>query len=589
MQNRSSWFNAIAILFIGVGVFAVYGQTIHFQFIYGFDDDLYIAQNERVQEGLNLSNIKWAFTTFYAANWHPVTWLSHMTDAQLFGMDSGKHHLTSIIVHLLNAALLYWVFRYLTGSFWSSLLVALLFAVHPLHVESVAQIAQRKDLVSTFFGVATIGTFAIYAKHSSYLYYVVAILLFLIGLMAKPMLVTIPVLLLLLDYWPLNRMSLKYEYGSFRHVGAAKRFSALVFEKTPFFILSCIFCVITIHAQGEGGAIRSLEAFPLMTRLSNATISTAMYLLKLIRPVNLTYFYPYPTIIPAWKLTISLITVLGITVFAFRNANRRPYIIIGWLWFLIALLPVIGIVQVGGQSMADRYAYLPGIGIYIIIAWILKDIQKKSKKYARYFCGGLSIWITILMTSTWIQVGFWKDSLTLFQHALQITDNNYVTHYNVGVMLYNNGKIEDARRHYSEAIRINPNYAKAHNNLGAILAETGRHEAAMGHYAKAIRLRPAFVDAYANMGASLAQQGKNKRAIEYFQRALEVNPESAAIYSNLAVAYYNSGNTNKAIESLKRAIQIEPQNEIARNNLRRIVRLKEKDELGSSTLQIIDK
>lgn len=571
-------------MFIGIVVFAVYGQTIHFQFIYGFDDDLYIAQNERVQEGLNPSNIKWAFTTFYAANWHPVTWLSHMVDAQLFGMNSGKHHLTSVIIHLINAALLYWVLLYLTGSFWSALWVALIFAIHPLHVESVAQIAQRKDLASTFFGLTTIGAFAIYAKRSSYFYYVVSILLFLIGLMAKPMLVTIPVLLLLLDYWPLNRMSLKYGYGNFLYVGAAKRFSALLFEKTPFIILSLIFCVITIHAQGEGGAVRSLEAFPLMTRLSNAIVSTAMYLLNLLRPVNLTYFYPYPTTIPAWKIAISLTTVLGITVFAFLNANRRPYIIAGWLWFLIALLPVIGIVQVGGQSMADRYAYLPSIGIYIIIAWILSDIQEISRRYARYLCYGLSIWMTILMTSAWIQVGFWKDSLTLFQHALQITEDNYVTHYNVGVMLYNEGRIEDAGRHYSKAIRIHPNYAKAHNNLGAILAEAGKHEAAMKHYAKAIRLRPDFADAYANMGASLAKQGKNKRAIEYFQRALEVNPESASIFSNLAVAYYNSGNTNKAIESLKTAIQIDPQNEIARNNLRRIVNRADKERLGSSKL-----
>jgi len=424
-----------------------------------YDTARYIYENSHVKKGLTAEGIRWAFTTTHVSNWHPLTWLSHMLDVQLYGLDPGAHHLTSLLFHIANTILLFLILAIMTRDLWPSSFVAALFAIHPLHVQSVAWLAERKDLVCTFFGLLAIWSYIRYAHYKRSDRYLSVLLFFILGLMAKPMIVTLPFILLLLDYWPLKRFQfgipLQDVSGSTRQTTSMV---SLVIEKIPFFIAAAASCMVTLYAQTSGGAISSLGSYPLHVRILNALVSYAGYLGKMFWSAKLAVFYPHPGVWPMWQIMASGLLVTATTLLALRFVKSRPWFIVGWLWFLGTLIPVIGLVQVGAQTMADRYTYVPLIGIFIIISWGLSDLvnQNLIKRGRKALIA--AVILGVLMTVTWKQVGYWKNSVTLFERALEVTENNYVAHNNLGHRLMELGETKDA-------IRINPEYLSAQTNL----------------------------------------------------------------------------------------------------------------------------
>ena len=453
--QKSSFFTlrreGVVCLFLVIGILAVYWQVGNHEFV-NYDDKDYITENQHVQAGLTLKSIAWAFTSTYASNWHPLTWLSHMLDCEIYGLNPRGHHFTNVFFHILNSILLFLIFKRMTGAFWKSAFVAALFAIHPLHVESVAWAAERKDVLSTFFCMLTMGAYILYVENQGIKKYLLTVLLFTLGLMAKPMLITLPFVLLLLDYWPLGRFN--------------KRSPALqlIWEKIPLFVLTAVSSIVTFLVQQK--AMSSLEVFPITARIFNALVSYLSYIVKMIWPFHLAIFYPYPGMPPVWQIAGACLLLVFISCIAIRTVRRYPYFAVGWLWYLGTLVPVIGLVQVGLQSMADRYTYIPLTGIFIIIAWGIPDLIAKW----RYKKIGLFITtttlISILMICTWSQVGCWRNSITLFSHAINVTENNSVAHNNLGSAFADQGKASETIKHYAEALRIDPMYADAHYNLG---------------------------------------------------------------------------------------------------------------------------
>jgi len=509
---RSHRFELVVCLFLIVGTLTVFWQVQHHDFI-DLDDHLYVTENNHVQAGLTKKGVIWAFTTFHAANWHPLTWLSHMLDCQLFGMRPGMHHLTNLLFHILNSLLLLLVLRKMTGAWWRSAFVAALFALHPLHVESVAWVAERKDVLSTFFWLLTMWVYAHYAERPTFDRYLLVLLSFALGLMAKPMLVTLPFVLLLVDYWPLGRLQLGQSCndGNLR----IKKSSAfrVVWEKIPFFVLAAMSGVLTLLAQQKAGALRTLDIIPLKIRTANALVSYISYIGKMIWPHNLAVFYPHPGIVPMWQAVgagLSLICLCVLSVMFVRAGRRFPHLAVGWLWYLGTLVPVIGLVQVGSQAMADRYTYVPLIGLFIMISWGFYDLVRGWKNRRMVLAISTGVVLLALMACTWSQVRLWKNSTLLFKHALNVTDNNYKARNLLGIASERQGRLKEALRHYSEALRIKPEYADAHNNQGVALARQGRLKEAISHFSEALRIKPDYVDAHNNLGVALEQQGRLK-------------------------------------------------------------------------------
>jgi len=454
MRNLS-----LICLFLVVSTCAVYLQVGDHQFL-SFDDDVYVTNNPHVVDGLTGDNVVWAFSSVEAANWHPVTWLSHMADAQVFGMNPRGHHLTNVVIHALSALLLLLFLFQVTGSLWKSSFVAFMFALHPLHVESVAWVAERKDVLSAFFWLSTLLFYSKYASKKSVAMYLLSLLFFVMGLMSKPMTVTLPVVMLLLDYWPLHRYDIP---GPDR--GLAKAV-ALVKEKIPFFIGSIVSAFLTLYAQHEGGAIRDLDFVSPAMRIENAVVSYVNYLGKTVWPHDLAVFYPLPSFIPLWQAIGSLVVLLLVTAAAIGARRRYPYLMVGWFWYLITLLPVIGLVQVGGQSMADRYSYLPLIGIFIMVAWWVPDLAAGMKYRANIIVVLACAAILMSAELTWIQLAYWQDSISLFRHTIQVTSGNSKINYNLGVVYDQKGRTAEAMQCYNESLRINPDDYKSINNIG---------------------------------------------------------------------------------------------------------------------------
>ena len=529
----------LVCLLLIFGTFTVYWQVQHHDFI-EFDDHMYITDNGHVQaEGFTKKGIIWALTTFYGANWHPLTWMSHMLDCQLFGLRPGMHHLVSILLHTANAVFLFLVLRLMTGALWRSAFVAALFAIHPLHVESVAWIAERKDVLSAFFLLLTMWAYAHYVERQSFSRYLLALLFFAMGLMAKPMLVTLPFVLVLLDYWPLNRLQFgqAHNEGTLRVIKSST--ARVLWEKIPFFALTVISCILTFLAQQKAGALRTLDIIPLKIRTANALISYISYIGKMIWPHNFAVFYPQSGIIPMWQVVGAGLSLTFITVFSailFRTGRGFAYCAVGWLWYLGTLVPVIGLVQVGSQAMADRYTYIPLIGLFIIISWGSFDIVKGWKNRHIMLAISAGVVLLVLMACTWFQVGLWKNSTMLFKHATNVTDNNYKAHNLLGIALERQGRLTDALQHYSEALRMKPDYAEAQYNIGNILMRQGRLTDALQHYSEALRIKPDYADAYNNLGVALARQGRLKEAINHFYEALRIKPGFSHAQRNLGVA-----------------------------------------------------
>jgi len=511
---------SIAIVLILMVAF-IYAPSLQHDFV-DYDDNTYVTENSTVISGLSLESIHWAFLSTEGSNWHPLTWISHMLDVDLYGLNPGGHHLTNVILHVLNTLILFALLQSMTGTIWRSAFVAAIFAIHPLHVESVAWIAERKDLLCTFFWFLALWSYAYYVRLPSLKLYGMVSAFFILGLLSKPMIVTFPFLLLLLDYWPLNRFSLK----DGKDIGEGKNPTSIqiIYEKVPLLILSLGSVVITYVAQHSGGAVDSLESVPLFARIENGILSYALYLVKTVWPVNLAVFYPFPLDIPLWQLMLSSLFLIIITILAIITFKRLPYFVVGWFWYLGTLIPVIGIVKIGMQGMADRYTYVPLVGICIIAAWGMTDLVVKSRyrQQGMIVLGTALMGILIPLASR--QVSYWQDSHTLFRHAINVTSENFVAHSGLAYVLKNRGMIEEAITHYERALKINPFYAETHYNFGTLLVSIGRYGEAEKHFFKTLHIDPRHAKAHNNIGSLMMNRGERATGISHFKAALAIDP-----------------------------------------------------------------
>ena len=546
----------ICILLVAVTL-AAYSPVFRNGFI-NYDDDAYVTKNPHVKAGLTSVSLAWAFNVGFAGNWHPLTWMSHMLDYQLYGDKAADHHATSLILHLASTVLLFLIFRRMTGALWKSAFVAALFALHPLHVESVAWVAERKDVLSTLFWVLAMGAYVLYTERPSIGRYLAIALLFGLGLMAKPMLVTLPLVLLLLDYWPLDRV---------------RRGWSLVREKIPLLAMSVGSGIITFIAQHRGGAVASLEEFPTGVRIANALAAYAGYVGKTIVPRHLAIFYPHPgSSMPVWQVIGSSVFLAGATILAVYYGRKRRYLLVGWLWYVITLIPVIGLVQVGRQAMADRYTYVPLIGIFIIAAMGLTELVGEKRNAGTGDLGAtlprLAALVLIpLAILAGRQVGYWRNSEVLFQHALDVTKNNYLAHINLGMALGDEGRFDEAISQFQESLKIKSNDDMAHFSLGGVLMDKGELDAAAAEFRTAIKITPTYAMAHYNLGLVFAMQGMRQPAMMEYRKALEINPSMAPAHNNLGAALASEGKVQEAIGHFRKAIRIEPNQAMAHFNL----------------------
>jgi tetratricopeptide (TPR) repeat protein len=643
-------------LLLTAAVIIAFWQVNQCDFI-SYDDRDYITGNAHIQGGITPEAIGWAFTAGYAANWHPLTWMSHMLDVQLFGLNPHRHHLVNLLFHVLNTLLLFFVFNRMTKAPWKSAFVAALFGLHPLHVESVAWVAERKDVLSTFFWMLTMAAYVRYAEHggreagsreqeagrekhgargreggeeraeigkflslfSSFRFpspvfsYLAALIFFALGLMSKPMLVTLPFVLLLLDYWPLGRMqgegSTQQEAGRAKNrsgeqvAGSAKREPApssvnkrgksgkkraeqgivkeeksadgksrwelvrpLLLEKTPFFALAALSCIVTIVTQQKGGAVQSFEVFSLGVRVANALVSYIEYIAKTIWPNNLAVLYPHPGLPPLWQVFGAVMLLAAVTMTVIRMAGRFPCVAMGWLWFTGTLVPVIGIVQVGAQAMADRYTYIPLIGLFVIAAWGMPELLAKWRYRKEALLASSPLVLSCLVIVTWTQVGYWRTSISLYDHALKVTSRNHITYYNRAEVYQGLGNLRQAISDYDRTIEIYPKYADAYNNRGIAYRKLGNISQAISDYNKAIEVDPGNALAFYNLGFAYGMLGNYRQAIEDYSRAIEADPGIAESYYNRGLAYGQLGDYRKAIESYDTAVEINKEYASAYNN-----------------------
>jgi Tfp pilus assembly protein PilF len=515
-----------------------------------------------VHKGVTFDSLTWAFASSHATNWHPITWISHMIDCQLYGLNPKGHHLTSLLFHVANTLLLLLIFVRMTGALWQSSLVAALFALHPLHVESVAWVAERKDVLSTFFMMLTLWVYTIYVKKGGVRRYLLVVLFFVLGLMSKPMLVTLPFILLMLDFWPLGRLGLIRDTRNEvtgQHTDERPNIFRLVLEKVPFFALAVGSSIVTFIVQERGGAVKLLEMYSIQTRTINAFVAYIEYIVNMVWPVKLAVLYPHPgNSLPIWKGVVTGLVMVLITVLVIRKARKIPYLAVGWFWYIVTLIPVIGIVQVGSQAMADRYTYITLIGLFVIIAWGANDLLSKWLR-RKIWLGKLeAIILPVLIVLTWKQVQYWEDSITLYKHTLKHTSNNVHIHNNLGNVLKKRGRTEEAIKHYLQALRLKPDYANAHYNLGIAYADSGMHEEAIDKYKQVIRIDPDNAWAHNNLSNAYGALGMYKEAIEECKKAIRIDPDYVKAHYNLCAAYLILNDRDSAVEQYKILKSLDP-------------------------------
>ena len=567
-RDNSLWRTILVCVLLCLTTLATFWPVVRYDFI-NLDDHNYVVENPSVQAGFTWKAVAWAFTTGRCGNWHPMTWLSHMLDVQIFGLNPGGHHLTNMLLHTVNTLLLFILLKTMTGALWRSAFVAALFAVHPLHVESVAWIAERKDVLSTFFFLLTLLAYARCVewpvvgvrspeyevlrsgfgsnRRGSRLWYLAALIFFALGLMSKPMLVTLPFLLLLLDYWPLQRLELK-------------TWLSLLMEKLPFFALAAVSCLVTFVAQKNSGAVTGVDYLSPATRIMNALASYALYLRNTIWPADLAVFYPYSLSGLPERAAESLVVLAGISILAFINFRKRPWLAVGWLWYLGTLVPVIGIVQVGWQAMADRYTYIPLIGIFTGITWWAADLTMAwpCRKIALATAALIVAGVCVGLAS--FQVRQWKNTETLFRHALVVTTDNMLAHIQLGGTLAEQGKINEAAAHFAEAVRIQPRYWRALGELGFARMQQGKIEEGMDYCRAALAINPRYADAHFNLGLALANEGRLPEAVPEYEAACRFDPGSANFRTALAGALVRVGKTNEAAGYFQEALKMQPGN-----------------------------
>lgn len=597
-------FDLAASLALVMAVILVFGQAAGFDFL-TWDDTLYVTENARVRAGLSADNLRWVWSATEACNWHPLTWLSHMLDAQLYGMAPAGHHLGNVGLHAANSVLLYAFFRKTTGAAWRSALVAMLFAIHPLHVESVAWVSERKDVLSTFFWLSAMLAYAGYARRPGIGRYLAVTLCIAAGLSAKPMVVTLPLVLLLVDVWPLMRFR-----GDDARPPSIRRRSRLVLEKLPWLGLSAISSALTVHAQTACGAVGKLSAVPLPDRLAHAALGYADYLFYTLFPWNLSYFHPLPEAWSAWRLIVALAVLAAVSLWAWRSRHRHPERGIGWLWYLGTLVPVIGLVQVGNQAIAHRYTYVPLIGIFVMLAWAAPRAGKARQPAARAAGMAIAALLAAYGALAFWQARFWQDPATLYRRAIEIEPNNHTAHASLadvlarrgldaeasrqaelalrpgasraaatsalvtlGVIAQRGGRPEEALRRYADALAIDPSLATAHYNRGRLLNSQQRHAEAATEFAAALRLAPEHARALNGLGFALLGMGRSEEAAARYRQAIAIEPDYAEAHFNLGVAMESLGRPEQAIASHREAVRLGPGNVIARLRLGRLLLL----------------
>lgn len=597
----------------------VFGQTLRHQFV-TYDDPQYVYENAKVAAGLSLEGVSWAFTHTVAGNWHPLTTVSHMLDCQLYGLKPAGHHFTNVLLHTIAVILLFLVLRQMTGTLWRSAFVAALFAIHPLHVESVAWISERKDVLSAVFFMLTLGAYIRYVHKPSVISYLLVLLLFALGLMSKPMLVTVPFVLLLLDYWPLGRIRGPARAQAMaRRAAASDRWSTvsrLVTEKIPLFVVSALSSVATLLAQVYGA--RAIDQLPLAWRLNNAAISYVAYIWQMFWPTRLAAFYPHPNDqLPLWQVLLAIAFLVSVSLLAIHWRKERPYIFTGWFWYVGMLVPVIGLVQAGEQARSDRYTYLPQIGLYMLIVWGITDLvmpimtrnfasrsvatggrsatrgspgvradgplafastpRSNQSPGSTLFCAAIAAVVIIALSwRAFVQTSYWENSETLWNHALAVTADNDTAHNNLGYLFLERGELDGAISHFETALKIRSRNAAAHYNFGGALIENSLANAlarkgllsdAVDHYEKAVNLRPDYGDPYLNLGTVLFQQGRVGDAIAQWQKARVTQPIDAGFHTALGNAFSEGGLQRDAIAEYEHAARISSQDPVARNNL----------------------
>lgn len=543
---------AAIYLALTILIWIVFGQTLGHPFVQ-YDDQNYVYENPEVTAGLTSHGLVTAFSGSHARNWHPLTTISHMLDCQLFGLDPAGHHFSSVLFHTLAALLLFAVLRAMTGALWRSAFVAAVFAIHPLRVESVAWVAERKDVLSAVFFMLTLGAYVHYARQPSVRRYLLIVLFFALGLMAKPMLVTLPLLLFLLDYWPLAR----------NQIGKSGWWMSIA-EKIPLLFLSFLAAIATLIAQRT--TVNYSEELPVAWRIGNALLSYVAYMGQMIWPARLAVFYPHAADnLSPWKVALAAVLLGGITALAFVWRRKRPYLLVGWLWYLVALFPVIGFIQVGLQGRADRYSYLPQIGLYIALTWALADWSLRWNRRGVVFAGAAAIVIGALAWQARIQTSYWKSTESLWNHTLEVTTDNDVAHYNVATLLLNRDQVDEAISHYQKALDIRSDnrethyhlsVALLHTSLGNALARKGRLDEALVHYRKAVELRDDFADAHSNLASLLARKGETAEAIAHYEKALAVPPEDAPSHIRLAKLLLQLRRKDEAEAHYRRALEL---------------------------------
>lgn len=547
---------SIALLIV---TFSAYWKVLSNPFVQ-YDDPNYVTENTYVLQGLTRASVAHAFHIEYS-NWHPVTWLSHMLDVQLFGLEAGKHHRTSLAIHALNVVLLFLLLVWMTKAPWPSAFAAALFAIHPLHVQSVAWISERKDLLSTLFWLLTLAAWLRFVKSRTPAWYGLSLALFSLGLMSKPMIVTLPFTLLLVDIWPLGRLSFSLKQAS-------KQIGGLLFEKAPFFALSAASCVITFIAQKSGGLVVPLEELSYESRVGNAACAYIAYLGKTPWPTSLTAFYPQQSrTVLSWPVAGAFLLLAGITVLVVRSAKRAPYLAFGWFWYLGTLVPVIGLVQVAGQAMADRYTYVPLIGVFIATAWGLADWANQHRTF-RYAIAAMAIACLVpLLALTRVQTNYWAGDREMWQHAIEVTSNNYVAENNLGTYYMTQGKTDEAITYYREAVRSAQGYADGWSNLGLALAKLNRTSEAIECFRRAVEINPDQTDGWTNLGLALGKQNRPAEAIECFQREVTRTPGDAHAWLNFGVALVKLNRYSEGIDCFQKALEMNPDYTDARLNL----------------------
>ena len=547
---------------LAVLITVVFWPVQHAGFV-NYDDDEYVTANPHVLGGLTVRGVVWAFTAYHSDNWHPLTWLSHELDCECFGMNASGHHAVSVLLHVANTVLLFLVWRRMTGATWRSACVAALFGVHPLHVESVAWVAERKDVLSGLFWMLAIWGYVRYVERPTRGRYAVVAGCYAMGLMAKPMVVTLPCVLLLLDYWPLGRT--RWTPSVVGHHAPLRR-GELIREKIPLFALAAVSCGVTIWAQNRGRAISSLEQLPLGLRMANTVVSYVRYIEKAVWPSGLAAFYPYRVWPPGTVILAGaiLVAVSGLVIW---RARREPHLVVGWFWFLGTLVPVIGLVQVGSQSMADRYMYLPLIGLSIMLCWSVSSRAMERRSLKATIGVAAAAVVAVCAALSRVQVGYWKDSETLFRHALDVTRDNWLARANLGNALTQSGRTPEAIAQYEQALRVNPNFAMAHVNYANALAGLGRVTEAIAQYEQALRIEPDSAEAHCDLGAALAQAGRLPEAIAQYEQALRVKPDFVMAHCDLGAALAQAGRLPEAMSHYEQALRIEPDSAMAHYNL----------------------